>query len=77
MCDCDAPTVPAVVLDPFAGTGTTLLVAQQQGQHGLGIELNSAYQASLQPLPVRGYGSESGGGPQGAGSFPCLCRLRE
>jgi hypothetical protein len=42
-CDCGAPTVPAVVLDPFAGTGTSLLVAQQQGRQGLGIELNNAY----------------------------------
>jgi len=42
-CDCDAPTVPAVVLDPFAGTGTTLLVAQQQGRHAIGVELNRSF----------------------------------
>jgi site-specific DNA-methyltransferase (adenine-specific) len=42
-CDCGAPTVPATVLDPFAGTGTTLLVAQQQGRHAVGAELNRAY----------------------------------
>ena len=46
-CDCGAPTVPAVVLDPFAGTGTTLLVAQQRGRHGVGAELNRAYLALI------------------------------
>jgi DNA modification methylase len=31
------------VLDPFSGSGTTLLVAEQHGRHGLGIELNPDY----------------------------------
>ena len=31
------------VLDPFAGAGTTLLVADRLGRHGLGIELNPTY----------------------------------
>ena len=42
-CDCDAPAVPAVVLDPFVGTGTTLLVAQQHGRQALGVELNRTF----------------------------------
>ena len=42
-CDCGAPTVPAVVLDPFLGTGTTLAVAQQHGCQGVGVELNPSY----------------------------------
>lgn len=29
-----------VVFDPFAGTGTTLVVAQQLGRRGLGVEIN-------------------------------------
>lgn len=32
-----------VVLDPFAGVGTTIIAAQRQGKHGIGIELSSAY----------------------------------
>jgi DNA modification methylase len=31
------------VLDPFAGSGTTLAVAQQHGRKGVGIELNPEY----------------------------------
>jgi DNA modification methylase len=42
-CECGVDTVSAVVLDPFAGTGTTLAVAQQLGRHALGIELNPDY----------------------------------
>jgi tRNA/tmRNA/rRNA uracil-C5-methylase (TrmA/RlmC/RlmD family) len=34
---------PCTVLDPFAGSGTTLLVAKQMGRHGIGIELSPEY----------------------------------
>jgi DNA methylase len=37
------PVVPATVFDPFAGSGTTLLVAQQLGRRGVGTELSAAY----------------------------------
>ena len=42
-CTCNAGIVPATVLDPFAGSGTTLAVAQQLGRHGVGTDLNTEY----------------------------------
>ena len=45
-CACDntdAPTRPAVILDPFCGTGTTPAVAHALGRHGIGIDLSADY----------------------------------
>ena len=44
-CKHDASTVPAVVLDPFLGSGTTALVALKAGRDFVGIELNPDYAA--------------------------------
>lgn len=35
--------IPCTVLDPFAGTGTTVMVARQLGRSGIGIELSPDY----------------------------------
>jgi DNA modification methylase len=43
-CDCGvAGTASGTVLDPFAGSGTTLAVAAQLGRSGIGCELNPEY----------------------------------
>src|SRR5699024_9722682 len=45
-CDCPeptAPTTPGVVLDPFGGTGTTALVADALGRHGISNDMSADY----------------------------------
>ena len=47
-CTCSAGTfrpVPCTVLDPFAGSGTTLAVALSLGRSAIGTELNAGYVA--------------------------------
>lgn len=41
--DTTAPVRPAVVLDPFGGTGTTAMVARTLGRHGVHIDLSADY----------------------------------
>ena len=58
--------MPCLVLDPFAGAGTTWLVASQRGRRFVGTEISEAYAAmarervradaplfSLLPEPVK------------------------
>ena len=45
-CACPEPTAattPAVVLDPFGGTGTTALVASVLGRHGVSVDMSADY----------------------------------
>ena len=46
VCDCPeptAPTRPAVIADPFGGTGTTALVADALGRTGITFDLSGGY----------------------------------
>ena len=42
-CKCGKEPTPATVLDPFAGSGTTMAVAKTLNRKSIGIELNSSY----------------------------------
>lgn len=42
-CSCNSTTDSGVVLDPFAGSGTTLAVAKRLRRHYLGFELSPEY----------------------------------
>lgn len=61
-CDCpEADPIPCTVLDPFAGSGTTGVVAMRMGRSFIGIELNPDYcrfareriAASERSMPLR------------------------
>jgi hypothetical protein len=39
-CQCGAATIPALVLDPFVGTGTTVVEANRLGRRAVGVELS-------------------------------------
>lgn len=42
-CIHSAEPVPAIVFDPFLGSGTTALVARQLGRHAIGTDISFAY----------------------------------
>jgi DNA modification methylase len=57
-CNCNAGTTSGIVFDPFVGSGTTVMVANELGRRGIGLDLNMKYLdvnarerlASVQPL---------------------------
>jgi site-specific DNA-methyltransferase (adenine-specific) len=44
-CTCKAPSEPGLVLDPFIGSGTTAVAAEELARDWLGIELNPNFAA--------------------------------
>lgn len=42
-CSCNVDPIPATVIDPFAGSATTLAVARRLGRRSIGIELSTVY----------------------------------
>jgi hypothetical protein len=54
-CKCPpAEPIPCIVLDPFAGSGTTLAVARRLGRRSVGVELNPEYVKLIELRPEGG-----------------------
>jgi DNA modification methylase len=53
-CDCGAAIVPCTVLDPFAGSATTQVVALSLGRRSIGIDLSLDYILKNQVPRIRG-----------------------
>jgi hypothetical protein len=66
-CTCpEHDPVPCVVLDPFSGAGTTVMVARELGRHGIGLELSGEYlQQSRERLGLAALDAWAGGNGNG------------
>lgn len=47
-CSCDGDTRPGLVLDPYLGSGTTVLTAEKMGRRSAGMELSPVYCALIE-----------------------------
>jgi len=53
-CPCGADPIPATVLDPFLGSGTTAQVARSLGRNCIGFELNEGYRPLIEQRLAQG-----------------------
>ena len=68
-CECGSREVnPCVVLDPFSGSGTTGMVAWQQGCSYIGLDVNGSY-LELAQARIRGHKAPQKEDPQEGGSL--------
>ena len=63
-CPAEGEPQPCVVLDPFGGAGTTMLVADRLGRHGVGVELSGEYtrmarRRCYEDAPLLAYATEA------------------
>jgi site-specific DNA-methyltransferase (adenine-specific) len=60
---CFGTSMGKVVLDPFLGTGTTLVAAQRLGHSGIGIDINPEFLAFARARLEQAEGTGSSGSP--------------
>jgi DNA modification methylase len=69
-CACDAGVAPGLVLDCFAGGGTTAVAARRLGRRSLNLELNSEYLAAAEARAANAPASDPNSDPDQPGLFP-------
>jgi DNA modification methylase len=66
-CTCGAPWRRGVVLDPFIGSGTTAVVAEELGRDWVGIDINADFAAMARTRVERARRSRRSGPSEGGG----------